>query len=200
MLFSHPLPALLCLASKAWHGLSYASEHRAEEPPQPKGGNTLRQSLTEQRRQLVRPGGSLTFAVALRGALSSLCSFANETAWAAQHPPVRSTSSPQAETLLLPLPPQQGSGGTCGYWQTLSLLPFLPPPLWNKHQGEKKQVFLCSLSQINPNVDGWVQTLSLWDSDVFLGSIIWSYNPWKKNQHWCLPISFHICKTGHKII
>lgn len=39
----------------------------------------LRQSLTKQSSQLVRPGGSPPFSLALRGALFSLFSFANET-------------------------------------------------------------------------------------------------------------------------
>lgn len=41
------------------------------------------------------------------------------------------------------------------------------------------RVFLVTLSQINLNVDGWTQTSSLWDPDVFLGLIFVSCNPWK---------------------
>lgn len=123
-----------CLARKARHGLSYASEQRAGERPQPKGGNTFK---TESHK----------------------------------------AEQPVGKTWRIPaiLPGTEGCPVFPVFickWNIVSTTPSSGRfEKQSSSRGKKKKGFLGSLSQINLNVDGWVQTLSPWDPAVFLGLI-----------------------------
>lgn len=104
-------------------------------------GITLRKSLAKHSSKWVTPGGSQTFALALKIALFS---FANDTLWAVQNPPFHSKSSSQAGSFLLPLPPPQGSDG---FWHSPSCSSlssiFERNSRWGKKSYGGKEYFLA---------------------------------------------------------
>lgn len=97
---------------------------------------------------------------------------------------------------------------TTGQWWLLTdtlLLAFLSPPYLKETPGGKKKVVVGKTVSwhVKPNKCGWINTNfesmgPRYISRTYffkLQSLIK-----KKNHHWYLPINFHSCITGHKII